>query len=198
MSNPVAQRIEKEARERADEERRKAEMEAAQAVQEATEATETAAEAILERARETARQKAHGILADARLAARLKELAVRRDLMEETLRRALDEVLNLPVEKFRDLALQEILEARFPGEQELVTSPQDADVWDGAFLESLNSRLDGQAKLVPAQDPKLPKRSWLLRQERKSITLGPQSALRTRREELEEEIASVLFGGEPA
>ena len=99
-----------------------------------------------------------------------------------------------PADTFRQLALRLIEDNHFAGDQELVTSPQDTDVWDPSFLAAINQALAGRAAVTLVQDDSVGKRAFVIRQGRKSVECSPAGALRARREEIEEQIASSLFG----
>ena len=194
MANPVAQRILAEAKAEADQIVDRAKQDADALLADARARTQTDVDAILDDARNKARQRGEGILADARLAVRMKELAARREIMDQVLKAALERVQALDADAFREVAARMIEENRFDGDQELVTSPDDADVWNDAFLAQLNQSLGDRATVTLATDPGVPRRSFFIRQGRKQVECSGPSALRARREEIEEEIAKFLFG----
>ena len=194
MANPVAERILAEAKAEADQIVDKAKQDADALLADARARTQTDVDAILEDARNKARQRAEGILADARLSVRMKELAARREIMDQVLNQALQRVQALDADAFREVAARMIEENRFDGDQELATSPDDSDVWNAAFLAQLNQSLGDRATVTLATDPGVSRRSFFIRQDRKQVECSGPSALRARREEIEEEIAKFLFG----
>ena len=194
MANPVAERILSDAKAAADEIVDKAKKDADALLGDARAKARTDADAIADSAESDAQRRAEGILADARLAVRMKELAARRGIMDQVLKAALERMQALPADAFREVAARMIEENRFDGDQELVTSPEDADVWNDAFLAQLNQSLGDRATVTLATDPGVPRRSFFIRQGRKQVECSGPSALRARREEIEEEIAKFLFG----
>jgi len=194
MSNPVAQRIIAEARRRADRELAKAREEGEVILAETTAAAEAEAATIAERAEEQARQKAEGIGADARLSVRLAELRARQALIAAVIDEALLALQGLPDERYREVALRQIEENHFAGEQELVVCPEDGALWNGAFVDRINRALGSTGRVALVTDGSIESRTFVLRQGRKSVECGARSALRSRREEIEGEVVKVLFG----
>ena len=149
---------------------------------------------IVERAQEQARQKAEGIAADARLSVRLAELRARQSVIRKVIDEALQAFQELPVERYQEVALRQIEENRFTGEQELVVCPEDGAFRDGAFVDRINSALGAGGSVTLVTDGSVESRTFVLRQGRKSVECGARSALRSRREEIEAEVVKVLFG----
>jgi len=194
MSNPVAQRILSDANAKAAEAAKATAAEAQSIEEEAGRRAKAETAAITERAEERARQKAEGIVADARLSARLAELETRQSLITKVVDEALSAFQNLPVERYREVALRQIKDNHFPGEQDLVVSSADQAVWDGSFVSRINAELASKATLKLTSDGKLESRTFLLRQGRKSVECGARSALRSRRDKIEETVVKTLFG----
>lgn len=195
MSNPVAQRILDEANAEAAKVAQAAAEEARSIEEQARAQAQADAKAILEGAEEDARRHAEGIVADARLAVRMAELTARRELMDQAIASALARMAEAPADEFRQVALRLVQEDHFEDGQELVTSPGDKDVWDPSFVATLNQALAGKASVTVVEDASVGRRAFVIRQGRKSVECSPASALRARREEIEEDIASFLFGG---
>lgn len=194
MSNPVAQRIRDEAEADAAKVAQAAADEAKRIEEEAHARAQADTKAILEGAQEDARRHAEGIVADARLAVRMAELTARRELMDQVIERALARVAEAPAEAFRQVVLRLVREDHFAGDQELVTCPDDKDVWDPSFVARINETLAGEATVTVVEDSGVGRRAFVIRQGRKTVECSPASALRARREEIEEGIASSLFG----
>ncbi|MBT9176334.1 MAG: V-type proton ATPase subunit E [Firmicutes bacterium] len=136
------------------------------------------------------------LLTAARLDARKKLLAVKQSVMEEAFAKALAALRALPVHEQRQLLKAMILSAVETGEEKVACAREDSQVFQPAFLEEVNAALTatGRRGQLTLSAEHLPTGGgFYLLGESLEINVTYPILLKSVREQLEPEVATVLF-----
>ncbi len=195
----LLQKIEEDAREEGEAIVAGAEEEAARIRREAKEQSRREAEAISRSFHARAEGERLKILSQARLDGRIELLAAKEELLEEVFRKARSAFLELPAERYRAWLKAAVLRSAVSGREEVIPTARDRELLAGGLLEELNEELraggkEGALKLSESTHPG--ERGVVLRGEKTETNLTAEAALQRLREEHEEEVSRLLFGGE--
>ncbi len=136
------------------------------------------------------------LLTAARLDARKKLLAVKQSVMEEAFAKALAALRALPVNEQRQLLKAMILSAVETGEEKVACAQEDSQVFQPAFIEEVNAALtarSGRGQLTLSADYLPTGGGFYLLGESLEINVTYPILLKSAREQLEPEVAAVLF-----
>ena len=174
-------------------------------------AAQTQAESKLKSAAETASMLEASILEEAReRAARIESIAVSRaemnkkqmlleakqQLISDTLREVLEEFRNMPQEQYRELLLDWI-SLRAQGTEMVIVSEWERESLGDDFLEAANERLreiDKEGNLTISYSPEYLGGGIILKKGGISDNLTFPAILNFMKEDLELEVATILFG----
>jgi V/A-type H+-transporting ATPase subunit E len=162
---------------------------------------ETRAKEISERIHKEAAEKAElerrRASVSAELEYRKEVLREKQALMEECFQAALDELVNLPVEGYRALIRKMLLNLATGGEERVLISPQDEKRIDQSFIDGVNrdlTKAGKQAHLTPDGTSPNVRGGLVLRTEEVEVDCSFGILLGQLREELQAEVAAILFG----
>lgn len=173
--------------------------------------TEQRAEAILEEARKEAasikgkllekgkvssRQERRRILTMANLESRKEILKVKQNLIESAFQRASQRLKALSAKEYQATIKKMLLRAVESGQEEMLISSLDKKVITSSFLEGVNKELAkkgkmGRLRLSPERREF--EGGFVLRLSRKEINCTFHSLFQERKDELEGEIAQIIF-----
>jgi V/A-type H+-transporting ATPase subunit E len=135
-------------------------------------------------------------LTAARLEARKKLLAVKQSVMEEAFVAALAELRALPVGEQRKLVSAMLLDAAETGAEQVACAKEDSHIFTPAFIAEVNASLAAQGKrgeLTLAKEHRPTGGGFYLLGENLEINATFPTLLKSVREQLEPEVAAVLF-----
>ncbi len=137
------------------------------------------------------------LLTAAKLEARKKLLAVKQSLMNETFAAALAELRALPVHQQRPLLKNMLLNAVETGEETIVCAREDSEVFQRDFLAEVNAALTargGRGQLTLSDEYRPTGGGFYLLGASVEINVTFPTLLKSVREQLEPEVAALLFG----
>jgi len=193
----ITERIINEAREKAKGILEEAEAKAAAMREERLAETEKERTAILEKARAEAAERKRRIRTVAQLDMRKELLGVKQELIHTAFERVLEQLQNLSVEAYQDTVYQLLMGLVRDGNEEIIIASGDEGRWNDAFLNRINQGL--QEKGIPGQVRLSEERrnlrgGFVLKSRNMEINSSFESILRTVRDEMEPQVAQVLFG----
>jgi V/A-type H+-transporting ATPase subunit E len=162
----------------------------------AKESASRQAEKIVEQARKEAVESRRRILGIAELEARKEVLAAKQDLIAAVFDRSLDELLASDDQDYLALMQRMLLESVISGREEVVLSAADQKRIPAVFWKELNELLKKKGKegnLAPSTEPREIRGGFVLLAEGVEINCTFESLFKMLRDELEPEVASVLF-----
>ena len=192
----ILKRIREDARQESRRIRKEAEEEVKIILGEAKKETGSIREKILSDARASIEDEKRRILTIANLEARKKVLEKKQDLLEEAFQKALNHLRHLADEEYRETVKKMLLEATESGKEEVIVSPGEKRITP-ALLNEVNEELrskgrQGELKISPER--KDFQGGFILKAGRKEVNNTFDSLFKERREELETEVAGILFG----
>lgn len=192
----ILRRIKEDACREAARIRKDAEEEAEKVLGEAKKETGSIREKILGDARASIQDEKKRILTMANLEARKKVLEKKQDLLEEAFQKALNHLGHLADEEYRETVKKMLLKATESGKEEVIVSPGEKRITP-ALLNEVNEELRSQGR--PGELKISPERKdfqggFILKAGRKEVNNTFDSLFKERREELETEVAGILFG----
>lgn len=143
-------------------------------------------------------QKAHDrAVSGAKMEAKKRLLAAKQELLDECFRRAREAVLAMPSGTYEDLLIEQILSAAEDGTEQLILSGRDKERLSLLrFLARVNARLADsgeKAAITISEDTVDAAAGFLLKKGDVVINCTLDALLAAKREELEVELAVILF-----
>lgn len=151
---------------------------------------------ILDKARNTAEEKKRRILSMAQLENRKALLQAKQEIIDEAFEKAKATLKNMPVEKYQNLIANMLINSAITGNEEVIISEQDKSRITPEFLQKVNSTLIGMGKqgnLRISETPGQMIGGFVLKSQDMEINSTFDSLINMEREELETEIAKILF-----
>ncbi|NLM51718.1 MAG: hypothetical protein GX197_02690 [Firmicutes bacterium] len=153
-------------------------------------------EAILAQARRQAEERKHRAQTIAELDARKEILAAKEKCIEETLAQVIERLRGLEPLQYEDLMYKMLLAAVQTGEEEIIIDEEDRSKFTKEFLRRVNTAIQRQGKKgklkIVAESRNL-QGGFILRDKDLEINNSFPALLRMQRDELEPEIAAILF-----
>lgn len=192
----ISQRILSEARSQAEELLAGAAKKSAAVIAAAEKEAAQNKEQILEKAKKEIEEQKKRILGLAQLDARKNMLAAKQELLTEAFQQALQKLINLEEEEYWGYLRQMLLASMQTGAETIILSPRDKariphKFWDDLKKELINSGRAGKCFLGP-ESPEI-KGGFILQSEELEINNSFNALLSRQREELESEVAAMLF-----
>ncbi|NLO82556.1 MAG: hypothetical protein GX094_05805 [Clostridiales bacterium] len=147
---------------------------------------------------ELAREHKKRMLTIARLEMRKKVLAAKQEMMNAVFNGVIDRIQNMPDEEYRKVIVSALLNLPLRGDEEIVVSAHDEHRLDQSFLDEVNELLNKQGRkggLRLAPDRGQFRTGFILRTGGIEINNTFESIVKTVRDELEPQVADILFGG---
>ncbi|HHT46131.1 MAG TPA: hypothetical protein GX004_02410 [Firmicutes bacterium] len=153
-------------------------------------------EQILGRAQKEAEEQKRRILGIAQLDARKKMLAAKQELIDEAFKQALDALLNLDEQTYLAVLQEMLLASIKTGDEVIILSPRDKDRIPELFWKELNSKLAAtgiKSKLSISEEVAEISGGFILQSGGIEMNNSFNSLLEMHRDELEMEVAAILF-----
>ena len=151
---------------------------------------------ILEKGRAQAEERGRRILTIAELDARKNVLTAKQELIEETFVEALARLQKMGKAKYQELIFPMLIDAVNSGQEEIIISPRDESNFTAEFLAKVNEAITKkgiEGKLIIAEEKREMQGGFILRAGDVEINSSFDSILRMMRDQLEPEIAAILF-----
>ncbi|GAB4338261.1 MAG: hypothetical protein Kow0099_12230 [Candidatus Abyssubacteria bacterium] len=149
---------------------------------------------LMQQAKARALEHASRIKTLAGLDQRKELLAEKKRIIDEAFTRAEEKIVNLPPERYLEFISRLILGAVESGTEEIIPSARHKHLFSLTYVESLNRRLGDKGHLRVSNDAGDFSAGVILREGKKETNLTLKSLIAWRRDELEPEIAGILFG----
>lgn len=153
-------------------------------------------ESVLQQARAMGEERRRRAQTIAELDARKAILAAKEELIEDTFRQALERLKGLDQKQYEDVIYPMLLAAAQTGAEEIIASPADAGKFTPELLGRVNQALKEQSKqgnLTLSGETREMQGGFILRSGDVEINNSFDSILRMQRDELEPEVAAILF-----
>ena len=177
-------------------EAQKTEAEAAQQAQDILRQADDEVEKLEARLAQDVRQatEAHRLqlLARARMANRLAELDVRQEMMQTVFDEAAKQVAAMPDEVYREMVAGWVPQAVETGDERVVIGTDEKRI-DQSLIDAVNRTLDERGRLTLADERRPISGGVILCRERTEVNASLDVMLQQARDELEAELAEVLF-----
>lgn len=151
---------------------------------------------ILDKAGKAAEEKKRRILSMAQLENRKALLQAKQEIIDEVFKKAKVKLEKMPDEKYLDLMTDMLLKSVITGNEEVVISEHDKNRITQDFLAKINKTLKDSGKQGNLRISKTPGRmigGFILKSEDLEVNSTLDSLINIEREELETEIAKILF-----
>jgi V/A-type H+-transporting ATPase subunit E len=153
-------------------------------------------ELILAQAQQEAQSRRRAQLALATAAARNALLAAKRAVLDRAFEQTTAKLLAMPVPEYKSWLLRMVVHAAETGEEEVILSPADRQVLGEAFIKEANAQLAKHGKkgaLKLSAEARDIGRGFVLKGTNSETNVTLQTLLRRAYEELEIELAQLLF-----
>lgn len=152
--------------------------------------------AILAKAEQDAAERKRRALAVAAMQARRQELKTKEELVDEAFTLAMQQLRQLPAERYQQLLKPIMLAAVETGTEQVVVAPHDKERLGADFIASVNQELkaagkNGRLSLAPETRPL--EGGFILSAGGVENNYSFELILKLSRDELEQEVATVLF-----
>lgn len=151
---------------------------------------------ILEKANRAAEEKKRRILSMAQLENRKALLQAKQQIIDEVFEKAKAKLKNMSDEDYRNLIAEMLLKSVVTGNEEVVISEDDKNRITPDFIKKINEKLKSMGKLGNLRISETPGKmigGLILKSEDMEINCTFDSLINMEREELETEIAKILF-----
>lgn len=192
----LVDRILKEGRQRADEIINRARQRADEIIEEAEQTAQKKAEVIEQKAREDAEEIKRRIRAVAQMDMRKDILAVKQQFIDQVFDRVMEQLINLSTEEYQNILLELFVKTVDTGREQVIIASGDQDRINEQFIDRVNQALKEQGKtgnLTLSGETRDIKGGFILKSGGVEINNSFETILRMEREELEPEVAEILF-----
>lgn len=189
-------RIISEARDQAEQVLAEARQRAAEIIDKARQDAEARKEEILAAACRQADDRRRRILTIADMDARKETLVAKVDMIEDTFAQALERLQKMDNDAYREMIMPMLVAAAVTGTEEIVVSPADRERYTPEFLAKVNEALKKEGKqgsLTLSAETREMSGGFILRSGDVEINNSFDSILRMQRDQLEPEVAAILF-----
>jgi V/A-type H+-transporting ATPase subunit E len=176
-----------------------AQAQAAQIHEQAEREAQRQRELIVAQARQEAHSRRRAHLAAATAAARNAVLAAKRALIERAFKQAAERIAAMPAGEYKSWLLRLIVHAAETGDEEVILSPADRQILGEAFIREANAQLAQHGKrgaLRLSPETRDIGRGFVLKGKGSEMNVTVATLLRRAQDELEIEVAQMLFGKE--
>jgi V/A-type H+-transporting ATPase subunit E len=152
--------------------------------------------AIAAKAEQDAGERRRRVLAVAAMQARREELKTKEELIDKAFALALQQLRELPADKYQQLLRPIIVNAVETGTEQVVVAPHDKERLGADFIASVNQELKAQGKkgeLTLSPETRPLEGGFVLSAGGVENNYSFELILKLSRDELEQEIAAVLF-----
>ena len=149
------------------------------------------AKEILEKAEIEAKSKKERVISGAKLKVRNNKLAVKQEIIDEVFEKSIDKLTKLSKEEFLNFVRNTISSMNLSGKQNLILNKQGLEFVNASFIEELNSKVN--AEITLSETVGNFKGGFILENNGIEINSTYEALVRSLRDELEFEVAKVLF-----
>lgn len=192
----LQERIRQRAEEEAQAVKAEAQKQAADIIAKAKAKAERERAAILAKAKEDASERKRRTLAVAAMQARRLELKAKEELIDEAFSLAIKNLRQLPEEKYQQLLMPILLSAVETGTEQVIVAPHDKERLDANFIAAANRELKARGKvgnLTLSPETRPIEGGFILSAGGVENNYSFELILKLSRDELEQEVAAVLF-----
>ncbi|NIQ37718.1 MAG: hypothetical protein GTN81_03910 [Proteobacteria bacterium] len=153
-------------------------------------------DAAKERAARSAEDRKQRMITMAQLEGRKEVLKTKQKLIEEAFGKALEKILSLDTEAYGAFLIRLILQANPEGDEEVLLNQRDQERFANGWVKDLNEHLTKNKKkgeMRIAGEFRLIRGGAVLRRGRKEINCSLESVLDSKRNQLEADVAGILF-----
>lgn len=193
----IKEKIMQEALEKEQQILNKAKTEADQILKNSAITVEEIKQQCLQKGKRQAEEEKRKILSMAELEERKRLLQAKQQMIDEVFEKARQELENLPVDDYLHLMQNMLLKNAVAGDEEIIASNKDKSRITQDFLKQVNEELKKQGKiggLKLSADTRPMIGGFILKSRDMEINSSFDAALKMQREQLETEIAKILFG----
>jgi len=188
----VSKKIREDAQKRAEEIREEAKRRAKEIEERAKVEARRIEEEAKAEALEASGKESERLIALERLEIRKSLLAAKRSLVDEAFERAVSWLNSLKKEEYRRFVKKLLLKAIETGDEEVIVSPEENRT-DRKFLHAVSQELDDGGKLKLSQEKREMRGGFILKRGRVEVKATFDSLVNELRDELEMEVAKLLF-----
>ncbi|MGI6575010.1 MAG: V-type ATP synthase subunit E [bacterium] len=196
----IVERILADAKEQAEAIKKEAEEKAALIIKRAEAEVEKMQRQSEAKAKAEAEERRRRILTIAELDGRKAVLAAKEEMLEEAFATALKQLQALDIPSYQAIIRPLLLASSETGSEEVIISPADVERITPEFIAGVNAELRAQGKgqgLTLSEEKRpLPGGGFILRAGGVEINNSFAALLKLQREELEPQVAAILFAGE--
>jgi len=152
--------------------------------------------AILESARKTASENAERIVSTAQMQVRNQKLQTMQDLISKVFDKAIESIKSFDNSKYLEMLYGLIIHSTINGDEEIVLSPGDRLKINNEFMTKLNNELKNRGKkgqMVLSDETRDIQGGFILKTRDVEINSSIEAIVKSLRDEIEQEIASILF-----
>ncbi len=192
----LQERIRQRAEEEAQAVKAEAQNQAADIIAKAKAKAERERAAILAKAKENASERKRRTLAVAAMQARRLELKAKEELIDEAFSLAIKNLRQLPEEKYQQLLMPILLSAVETGTEQVILAPHDKERLGANFIAAANRELKARGKvgnLTLSPETRPIEGGFILSAGGVENNYSFELILKLSRDELEQEVAAVLF-----
>ena len=194
----ILKRIREDAHKEAEKVRKEAKARAEAILEESKNEASSIRESLIKEGKASSLKERRRILTLSNLESRKEILKKKQSFIEEAFQMALQHLENLSNGQYCSTIKKMLLQTVESGEEEVIISPRDEKRMTPSFLEEVNEGLaengkSGKLRLSPERREF--SGGFILRSGRKEIKCTFTSIFKVKREELEGEVASILFRG---
>lgn len=149
------------------------------------------AQEILDKAEVEAKSKKERVISSAKLKVRNNKLAAKQEIINEVFEKSVDELTKLSKEDFLNFVKNTISSMNLSGKQTLILNEAGLKFVDTSFIDDLNKNLNAQ--IILSETPGSFKGGFILENNGIEINSTYEALVSSLRDELEFEVAKVLF-----
>jgi V/A-type H+-transporting ATPase subunit E len=193
----IKERILEDARREADKIIRGAEKEAQNILDHAEKTARQRKKALYEKAQKDSQEARRKTLAMAELEMRKGLLAVKQKMVDTAFERTLEKLRNLEGKDYENMIMGMMEKAVETGNEEIILSPNDLKKFKPEFLSTVNQRLSKKgikSNLKIAEETRNIRGGFILKGEGVEVNNSFESIIRMERDEIESQVAAILFG----
>lgn len=150
-------------------------------------------EAVIEKAKLEAASRKERIISSAELKARNSKLEAKQHIIDEVFSRSIEELSKLPSEDFKSFVKETIKNTAIDGDEKIILNDEGKKVITSDVLNELNAELSQKGNLTISDETADFKGGFVLEKNGIEINNTFEALVNSLRDELEFEVAKVLF-----
>lgn len=187
----IRQSILEEAKSQADSIIKEAEQRAADQAEEAARQADVLVAERIDKAKAQADETTKRMLLMAELEMKKEELKVKQQMIDKAFEKAFEKLKGLSGKELIDMMVSMLERAGISGDEEIIVSPADREMYEKGLLDEVNQRLGYRLKL--SDENRGIQGGFIIKRQGIEINNSYETLLRMERERIETEIAGILF-----